>query len=214
MTVYPMLTYNPDRPENDRELMLGYVRQAMASAVREAYDKGLNDGRKWIGNRAGNPYHGREVTEELGTPLFEFVKRFASARMLKGGIEDLTTFDDISEAMDAAEVPDEKNEKRLTLLERVEELAYMLEEEQGHVEELRCEGKAIAAEFEGDLWKSTRRILDRLKFDWSGVDSEGVTATDAEDFIVDAITHLERKARPLSSGKRFLRDDAVEEALS
>jgi hypothetical protein len=85
MTVYPLLRYEADRPDGYREEILAIIERSMKDAVREAYDKGLNDGRKWEGNGAGNPYRGREIEEELGAPLFSFVRRFASARPLEGG---------------------------------------------------------------------------------------------------------------------------------
>lgn len=209
MTIYPLLTYDDNRPANHRETMLEYVRSAMADVVREAYDKGLNDGRNWVGNGSGNPYNGRQIQSDLGEPLFDFVKAFASARPLPGGTPDLTTFDDIAEVLDASAIPRSIQDKPLSLLERVGALAAALEEEQGYVEELRSEGEQVAAEFEGDLWKANRRILDRLGFDWSGVDSSGVTSEEVEDFIIDAITHLERKARPESSARRFKQTEAA-----
>lgn len=214
MTVFPMLTYDDTRPANHRETMLGYVRSAMRRAVREAYDMGLNDGRKWIGNGADNPYNGQGIETELGDPLFDFVKEFASARSMPGRGDDLTTFDDISEALDAAEIPRDKKDVPLTVLERVEHLAYALEEEMGYTEELRSAAETVSNEFEGDLWKANRRILERLKFDWSGIGSEGVTAEQVEDFIMDAVTHLERQARPAAAGRRFKQTDDVEGATA
>jgi PHD/YefM family antitoxin component YafN of YafNO toxin-antitoxin module len=35
------------------------------------------------------------------------------------------------------------------------------------------------------------------------VDSEGVTANEVEDFIMDAITVLERRARPPGNARKF-----------
>lgn len=196
MAVFPLLTYTPDRPNDDRERMLEAVKDAMKCAVREAYDKGLHDGRQWVGNGSGNPYRGREIEAELGVELFDFVRRFSSPRTLPGCVKDMTSFDDIADALDAADIPRTTKGTHLTLIERVADLAYRLEEEQGYNEELRAEADTVSAEFEGDLWKANRKILDRLGFDWSTVDSAGVTADNVEDFITDAITSLERKARP------------------
>ncbi len=203
MAVFPLLTYNPDRHDDDRERLLEAVKDAMKCAVREAYDKGLHDGRQWVGNGSGNPYRGREIEAELGVELFDFVRRFASPRTLPGGIKDSTSFDDIADALDAADIPRTTKGTHLTLIERVADLAYKLEEEQGYNEELRAEAGTVSAEFEGDLWKANRKILDRLGFDWSTVDSEGVTADTIEDFIIDAITALERQARPAGNGRKF-----------
>jgi hypothetical protein len=196
MALFPLLTYVADRPDDYREQLLKAVKDAMKCAVREAYDKGVEDGRKWIGNGIENPYQGREIEAELGGELFDFVRKFASPRTLPGCVKDMTSFDDIAEALDAAEIPRTKNGTHLTLIERVSDLAYKLEEEQGYNEELRAEAGTVSAEFEGDLWKANRNILDRLGFDWSMVDSDGVTADTVEIFIIDGITRLERKARP------------------
>lgn len=205
MPLFPMLTYDPNRPDNYRERLLEAVKDAMICVVREAYDKGLHDGRQWVGNTIGegNPYRGREVEAELGGELYEFVRKFASPRTLPGCVKDMTSFDDIAEALDAADIPRTTKGTHLTLIERISDLAYKLEEEQGYVEELRAEAGTVSAEFDGDLWKANRRILDRLKFDWSGVDSEGVTANEVEDFIMDAITVLERRARPPGNARKF-----------
>lgn len=200
MALFPMLTYNPDRPDNHREILLAYVKDAMRCVVREAYDKGLNDGRQWVGNSIGggseNPYRGREIESELGDELFEFVRKFSSPRTLPGCVKDMTSFDDIAEVLDAAEIPRTTKGTHLTLIERVSDLAGRLEEERGYVEELRAEAGVVSDEFERDLWRATKRVLDRLGFDWNTVDSDGVTADTVEDFIIDGITSLERKARP------------------
>lgn len=200
MALFPMLTYDPNRPDDHRARLLEAVKDAMICVVREAYDKGLNDGRQWVGNTVGsgsdNPYRGREVEAELGGELFDFVRKFSSPRSLPGCVKDMTSFDDIADALDAADIPRTTKGTHLTLIERVADLAYRLEEEQGYNEELRAEADTVSAEFEGDLWKANRKILDRLGFDWSTVDSDGVTADNVEDFIIDAITSLERKARP------------------
>jgi Zn-dependent carboxypeptidase len=190
--------------------MLLAVKAAMIAVVREAYDKGLNDGRKWVGNGAGNPYLGNEVSGELGEELFSFVKRFSSPRPLAGGGYDDTSFDDIADALDEADVPTTLKEKNLTLKERVNHLLYTLEEEQGYVEELRAESHKVSEEFEGSLWKANRRILDRLGFDWHGTDSDGVTADEVEDFIMDSITSLERRARPVGDKRKFAAPTSVE----
>jgi hypothetical protein len=195
-----MLTYDPNRPDDHRARMLELVKDAMICVVREAYDKGLNDGRQWVGNSigadSGNPYRGREVEAELGGELFDFVRKFASPRTLPGCVKDMTTFDDIAEALDAAEIPRTTKGTHLTLIERISDLAYKLEEEQGYNEELRAEAGTVSAQFDSDLWQANCKILDRLGFDWSTVDSDGVTVDAVEDFIIDGITRLERKARP------------------
>ncbi|MNU53009.1 hypothetical protein D3C71_420320 [compost metagenome] len=54
----------------------------------------------------------------------------------------------------------------------------------------------LSDEFDTDLWRATKHILNRLGFDWNTVGSDGVTADTVEDFIIDGITSLERKARP------------------
>jgi hypothetical protein len=166
----------------------------MRDCVREAYDKGLNDGRQWDGDK--KPYNGQEFSEEVGASLYNFVRRLASAPNMPNSSPDLTTFEEIAEQLDVAEIPSAEKEKPITLLQRVELLTEMLEEERGRTEELEAEGHRISTEFEGDLWRANRRILNRLGFDWSQVDMEGVTADTAEDFIMDALTNLERKARP------------------
>lgn len=200
MALFPMLTYNPDRPDNHREILLEHVKNAMRRVVREAYDKGLNDGRQWVGNSIGcgidNPYRGRETEAELGGELFEFVRKFSSPRTLPGCVKDMTTFDDIAEVLDAAEIARIKDETHLPLIDRVSDLAARLEEKRGYVEELRAEADILSDKFDTDLWRATKHILNRLGFDWNTVGSDGVTADTVEDFIIDSITSLERKARP------------------
>lgn len=124
---------------------------------------------------------------------------------------DLVSVEEIESALDEAEVPTiDTASKELSLVERVRLLAEELadvraqlpeegemsyEEALGLIEELRSEAGVVSEEFERDLWRASRRILDRLGFNWKDVDYSGVTADDVEDFVMDAITALERKAR-------------------
>lgn len=76
---------------------------------------------------------------------------------------------------------------------RIYKLECELEEAQGHIEELEAEAGVVSADFEKDCWRSLRRILDRCQFDWRHVDSDGVTADEAEEFIREAIDDLEAR---------------------
>jgi hypothetical protein len=160
-------------------------------------------------------YHGSrpfsEVVAELGVfstfqpvidPVRNLVASMLSVSDFEDGTPDRTTIADVVAVLDELEVPAEKKDwfgdktfKRMTVAGRVHHLGDLLEEEQGANEELRGEAHVVSQDFEKDLFKSVRRILDRLQFDWSQIDADGVTAEAIEDFIVDAITDLERKAR-------------------
>jgi hypothetical protein len=161
-------------------------------------------------------YHGSrpfsEVVDELGVfstfrpvvgPVRPLIEATLSVSEFEDGTPDRTTIADVVAVLDELEVPAEKKDwlgdktfKRMTVAGRVHLLGDLLEEEKGANEELRSEADVVSQDFEKDLWRSTRRILDKLKFDWSQVGSDGVTAEAIEDFIIDSITALERKARP------------------
>lgn len=49
----------------------------------------------------------------------------------------------------------------------------------------------VSTEFEGDCWKTLRKLLDRTGFDWSEYSEDGVTADDAYQWIVDELDRLE-----------------------
>jgi hypothetical protein len=161
-------------------------------------------------------YHGSrafsEVMEELVPfalfqqavqPIRPLVEGALAVTDFEDGRPDRTTIADIVNVLDELEVPTEKKDwlagnalKRMTVAGRVHHLGDLLDEERGANDELRAEANVVSQDFEKDLWRSTRRVLDKLKFDWSQVDSDGVTAEAIEDFIIDSITALERKARP------------------
>lgn len=137
-----------------------------------------------------------QIFADVVSPIEGIVANALSVPPLEDGIPDRTTLADVASVLDELEVPSEKDGLRMTLAGRVHHLGDLLEEERGLVEELQADAESVSLDFEKDLWKAMRRILDRLKFDWSGVGSEGVTADEAEDFVMDALTALERAARP------------------
>lgn len=75
---------------------------------------------------------------------------------------------------------------------RIFELECELEEAQGQVEEMQAEMGVISNDFEKDCWRSLRRLIDLCGYDWRGVESDGVTALEAEEFVettLKDITH-------------------------
>lgn len=68
----------------------------------------------------------------------------------------------------------------------------------------------VSAEFEGDCWKTLRNLLDRTGFDWSGYSEDGVTASDAQEWIVEELDRLEAElASAWQAGAEAMRDAAV-----
>lgn len=49
----------------------------------------------------------------------------------------------------------------------------------------------VSAEFEGDCWKALRNLLDRTGFDWSEYSEDGVTASEAQEWIEEELDRLE-----------------------
>lgn len=78
---------------------------------------------------------------------------------------------------------------------RIFELECELEEAQGEIEELHATAEVVSDEFEKDCWRSMRRLLDRCGFDWQDVQHDGVSADDAEEFILDTINDLDTRLK-------------------
>lgn len=49
----------------------------------------------------------------------------------------------------------------------------------------------VSAEFEGDCWKAIHNLLERTGFDWSEYSEDGVTASEAQRWIVEELDRLE-----------------------
>lgn len=49
----------------------------------------------------------------------------------------------------------------------------------------------VSAEFEGDCWKAMRNLLERTDFDWSEYSEDGVSASEAQRWIVEELDRLE-----------------------
>lgn len=152
-----------------------------------------------------------EVMRELGPfmflrvvdPIRPIVEGALAVPTFEDGTPDRTKVSDVQSVLDELEVPTHKKDwmgdgsmKRMTVAGRVHHLGDMLNEALESNEDLRLEAGVVSQDYEADLFRSVKRILARLGFDWSKVGSDGVTATEIEDFIDDAITALERKARP------------------
>lgn len=80
---------------------------------------------------------------------------------------------------------------------RIWQLECELEEAEGRIEELQTEMGVVSNEFEKDCWRSMRRLLDRCEFDWRDVGSDGVSAAEAEDFILGVIDALQNSVNAL-----------------
>lgn len=49
----------------------------------------------------------------------------------------------------------------------------------------------VSAEFEGDCWKAMRNLLESTGFDWSEYSEDGVSASEAQRWIVEELDRLE-----------------------
>lgn len=49
----------------------------------------------------------------------------------------------------------------------------------------------VSAEFEGDCWKAIHNLLERTGFDWSEYSEDGVSASEAQRWIVEELDRLE-----------------------
>lgn len=87
---------------------------------------------------------------------------------------------------------------------RIFELECDLEEAQGQIEEMQGYAEVVAEDFEKDCWKSMRRLLDSCQFDWRDVGSNGVTALDAEEFILSSIRDMEQRLASAGAETRIL----------
>lgn len=80
-------------------------------------------------------------------------------------------------------------------LNEAERLRAELDEQRERAEEAESEitraQEQVSAEFEGDCWKTLRNLLNRAGFDWSEYSEDGVTASDAQEWIVEELDRLE-----------------------
>ena len=68
----------------------------------------------------------------------------------------------------------------------------------------------VSAEFEGDCWKAMRNLLDRTGFDWSEYSEDGVTASDAQEWIVEELDRLEAdRGAAWKAGAEAMREAAA-----
>ena len=69
-----------------------------------------------------------------------------------------------------------------------------------------ADAKSDSQEFEGELWKAIRSILDDLDYDWSGdAQEDGVSADEAAQFIRDALDCNSLRAQLAEAQKREAR---------
>lgn len=174
---------------------------ALAQSIRERINSVLLEdalalGEEVLGVGGNRVALARSLFAYVTSPTEKIVVDGLTVPRMADGSDDLTTVAEISHVLDELEVPTVHKDLQMTVAGRVHHLGDLLQEERERAEELEGEAENVSADFERDLWRSTRRILDRLGFDWKQVGSEGVTAHDAEDFIMDAITRLQRAARP------------------
>ena len=69
------------------------------------------------------------------------------------------------------------------------------DEQQERAEEAESEitraQEQVSAEFEGDCWMAMRNLLDTTGFDWSEYSEDGVSASEAQRWIVEELDRLE-----------------------
>lgn len=164
------------------------IERAIHNHIRAAHGAGVRSGL----NRGDS-----ESITSIADTLTKLVLAFGCSSDLPDGLEDHSTIQAVTKELDLGDVPlADKTGRPYGITERVALLVSDHEEALGHIEELQGECDRVSLDFERDLWKANRRIIDRLGFDWKSVGSEGVTADEVEFFIMDAITALERKAIP------------------
>ena len=102
----------------------------------------------------------------------EFVRRFTTAPIQQEAAATIRAL-----AAENARLRAERDEQR----ERAEEAESEITRAQ----------EQVSDEFEGDCWKAMRNLLDRTGFDWSDYSEDGVTASDAQRWIVEELDRLE-----------------------
>ena len=71
----------------------------------------------------------------------------------------------------------------------------------------------VSAEFEGDCWKAMRNLLERTGFDWSEYSEDGVSASEAQRWIVEELDRLEaERDAAWQAGAEAMREAAAYEA--
>lgn len=84
-----------------------------------------------------------------------------------------------------------------------------LDEREERIDDLVSNGEAVSAEFEGDCWKAMRSLLEHCKFDWLMVDTDGLQADAAKEYLLECLDQLERdeaSARARSTALEAERD--------
>ena len=70
----------------------------------------------------------------------------------------------------------------------------------------------VSAEFEGDCWKAMRNLLERTGFDWSEYSEDGVSASEAQRWIVEELDRLEaERDAAWQAGAEAMRERAAYE---
>ena len=94
----------------------------------------------------------------------------------------------------------------LQAADSIERLMKERDEELERVERLEAEGKRLAVEFEGLLWKEVQSLLDEYDFDWYNHQYEGVSADEAVDYIRETIKDGHRRAEKAEAEVGQLRE--------
>lgn len=61
------------------------------------------------------------------------------------------------------------------------------DEQAERIEELEAACEVVSNEFEGDLWKVCRRLLEKTGYDVSGSNPDGIQADSFEDHMIEAL---------------------------
>ena len=74
--------------------------------------------------------------------------------------------------------------------ERIEELEAERDELAERVNELQHACEVVSSEFEGELWQSCRRLLQKTGFDFHGADVDGIQADNFESHMNETLAEL------------------------
>lgn len=124
MNALPARTPTAPPAVGRREEMMALVESEVRSAIRMAYSRGLADGSRVFGTRSDLVDHAAKIETEIADALYRAVEEAASPRALENGRVDCTTFDDITSALDQADVPRSKFGCELTVFGRIDALIH------------------------------------------------------------------------------------------